>query len=128
MLAGPPRGRRGKELSELEIIPDGAIVAVGGKITHVGESTEIEKLCDRETEVIDARGCVVVPGFVDAHTHLVFAGNRLEDFEARARGESYEQIAKRGGGIKTTVQATRAATEDHLFALAKKRADWFLQN
>ena len=103
-------------------------MAVGGKITHVGESTEIEKLCDRETEVIDARGCVVVPGFVDAHTHLVFAGNRLEDFEARARGETYEQIANRGGGIQTTVQATRGASEDELCALAKKRASWFLQN
>ena len=127
-LAGPPRGRRGKELGELEIIPDGAFVAVGGKITHVGESTEIEKLCDRETEVIDARGCVALPGFVDAHTHLVFAGNRLDDFEARARGETYEQIAKREGGIQTTVRATRAASADELCALAKKRANWFLQN
>ena len=54
-------------------------------------------------------GCAVLPGFVDAHTHLVFAGNRLEDFESRARGETYEQIAKRGGGIQTTVQATRAS-------------------
>ena len=103
-------------------------MAAGGKITHVGKSTEIEKLCDGETEVIDARGGVVLPGFVDAHTHLVFAGNRLDDFEARARGETYEQIAKRGGGIQTTVRATRAASEDELCALAKKRASWFLQN
>src|SRR5437879_12825310 len=95
-------------------------MASGDKITHVGKSSEIERLCDRETEVIDASGCVVLPGFVDAHTHLVFAGDRLDDFEARARGESYEQIAKRGGGIQTTVQATRAATEDELYALAKK--------
>src|SRR5256886_1078729 len=103
-------------------------MASGDKITHVGKSSEIEKLCDRQTRVIDARGCVVMPGFVDAHTHLVFAGNRLDDFESRARGETYEQIAKCGGGINTTVQATRAATEDDLFALAKKRANWFLQN
>jgi len=127
-LAGPPRARRGKELSELGIISDGAFVAAGGRVTHIGKSREIEKLCDRETEVIDASGCVVLPGFVDAHTHLVFAGDRLDDFEARARGESYEQIAKRGGGIQTTVQATRAATEDELYALAKKRVSWFLQN
>jgi imidazolonepropionase len=127
-LAGPPRARRGKELSELGIIPDGAFVAAGGKITHVGESAEIKKLCDGETEVVDARGCLVLPGFVDAHTHLVFAGNRLDDFEARARGETYEQIAKRGGGIQTTVRATRAASEDELYALAKKRASWFLRN
>jgi len=127
-LAGPLRARHGKELSELRIIPDGAFVAAGGKITHVGKSTEIEKLCDGETEVIDARGCIVWPGFVDAHTHLVFAGNRLDDFEARARGETYEQIAKRGGGIQTTVRATRAASEDELCALAKRRASWFLRN
>ena len=103
-------------------------MATGGKITHVGKSTEIEKLCDGETEIIDARGCIVLPGFVDAHTHLVFAGNRLDDFEARARGETYEQIAKRGGGIQTTVRATRAASEDELCALAKRRASWFLRN
>ena len=127
-LAGPLRARRGKELSELGIISDGAFVAAGGKITHVGKSTEIEKLCDGETEVIDARGCIVLPGFVDAHTHLVFAGNRLDDFEARARGETYEQIAKRGGGIQTTVRATRAASEDELCALAKRRASWYLRN
>jgi len=127
-LAGPPRARRGKELSELGIISDGAFVAAGGKITHVGKSAEIEKLCDGATEVIDARGCLALPGFVDAHTHLVFAGNRLDDFEARARGETYEQIAKRGGGIQTTVRATRAASEDELCALAKRRASWFLRN
>src|SRR5437879_1315286 len=103
-------------------------MASGDKITHVGKSSEIERLCDRQTHVIDARGCVVMPGFVDAHTHLVFAGNRLDDFEARARGETYEHIAKRGGGIQTTVRATRAASEDELFALAKKRASRFLQN
>ena len=103
-------------------------MAAGGKITHVGKSTEIEKLCDGETEVFDAGGCIVLPGFVDAHTHLVFAGNRLDDFEARARGETYEQIAKRGGGIQTTVRATRAASEDELCALAKRRASWFLRN
>jgi imidazolonepropionase len=127
-LAGPLRARHGKELSELGIIPNGAFVAAGGKITHVGKSAEIEKLCDGETEVIDARGCLVLPGFVDAHTHLVFAGNRLDDFEARACGETYEQIAKRGGGIQTTVRATRAASEDELCALGKKRATWFLRN
>src|SRR5205085_512970 len=65
-------------------------------------------------EVIDARGKVVLPGFVDAHTHLVFAGNRLDDFERRARGDTYEQIAKAGGGIWSTVEKTRAASESDL--------------
>ena len=127
-LGGPPRARSGKELGDLGIISDGGLLAADGRITHVGRTREIEKLCQRNTEVVDAGGCAVLPGFVDAHTHLVFAGNRLEDFESRARGETYQQIAKRGGGIQTTVQATRAATEDDLFALAKKRASWFLQN
>jgi imidazolonepropionase len=127
-VAGPPRARSGKDLGELGIIPDGGLLAADGRITHVGRTSEIEKLCQRDTEVVDARGCAVLPGFVDAHTHLVFAGNRLEDFESRARGETYEQIAKRGGGIQTTVQATRAASEEDLFALAKGRASWFLKN
>ncbi|PYK73140.1 MAG: imidazolonepropionase [Verrucomicrobia bacterium] len=127
-LAGPPRARFGKELGDPGIIPDGGLVVADGKITYVGKTPQIEKLCQHDTEVVNARGCVVLPGFVDAHTHLVFAGSRLEDFESRARGETYEQVAKRGGGIQTTVQATRAATEDDLFALAKKRASWFLQN
>src|SRR5438874_8355463 len=127
-LAGPPRARFGKELGDLGIIPDGGLVVADGKITYVGKTPEIENICQHDTEVVDARGCVVLPGFVDAHTHLVFAGNRLEDFESRARGHTYEQVAKRGGGIQTTVQATRAATEDDLFALAKKRASWLLQN
>ena len=127
-VAGPPRARSGKDLGELGIIPDGGLLAAEGRITHVGKTSEIEKLCRRDTEVVDARGCAVLPGFVDAHTHLVFAGNRLEDFESRARGETYEQIANRGGGIQTTVQATRAASEEDLFALAKGRASWFLKN
>ncbi|MGB9155840.1 MAG: imidazolonepropionase [Chthoniobacterales bacterium] len=127
-LGGPPQARSGKELGDLGIIPDGGLIAADGRITYVGRTREIEKLCQRNTEVVDARGCAVLPGFVDAHTHLVFAGNRLEDFESRARGETYQQIAKRGGGIQTTVQATRATTEDDLVALAKKRASWFLRN
>jgi imidazolonepropionase len=127
-LAGPARGRSGSELRELGIIRDGALLIEGERIVHAGTSAECAKLCDDETDVIDATGCVVLPGFVDAHTHLVFAGNRLDDFEARARGETYEQIAQRGGGIQTTVRATRAASEDQLFAAAKEHADWFLQN
>jgi imidazolonepropionase len=125
-LAGTKHPRVGKELSELEIIRDGGLLIRDGKIDIVGKSDEIEKKA-RGAETVDLSGRVVLPGFVDAHTHLVFAGNRLEDFERRARGETYEQIAKAGGGIWSTVEKTRAATEADLFAQAKKHTDWFLK-
>src|SRR6266404_8529252 len=125
-LAGLKRPRVGRELSELGIIRDGGILIRDGKIDSVGPSDEIEKR-SYGSEVVDLGGRVAMPGFVDAHTHLVFGGNRLDDFERRARGETYEQIAKAGGGIWSTVEKTRAASEDELFNLAKKRVDWFLK-
>ncbi len=97
-----------------------------GKIDMIGPSDEIEKELGG-AEIVDAGGRVVLPGFVDAHTHLVFAGNRLDDFERRARGETYAQIAKAGGGIWSTVEKTRAASDVDLFAQAKKHTEWFLR-
>jgi len=123
-LAGPKRPRVGKELSELGIIRDGGILIRDGKVDIVGPSDEIEKK-SKDAQIIDLDGRVAMPGFVDAHTHLIFGGNRLDDFERRARGETYEQIANAGGGIWSTVEKTRAATEDDLFKTAKKRVDWF---
>ena len=125
-LAGPKRPRVGTEMSEVAIIRDGGMLIRDGKIDSVGPSSEIEKR-SRDAEIVDAGGRVVLPGFVDAHTHLVFAGNRLDDFERRARGESYEQISKAGGGIWSTVERTRAASSDDLLTQAKKHADWFLR-
>ena len=125
-LSGPKRPRVGTELSELGIIPEGGMLIRDGEIQAVGPSDEIEKNLG-DVEIVDARGRVVMPGFVDAHTHLVFAGNRLDDFERRARGETYEQIAKAGGGIWSTVEKTRAASEPDLLAQAKKHANWFLR-
>ena len=125
-LAGPNRPRVGRELSELAIIPDGGMLIRDGRINVLGPSAEIKKRAG-DAEVIDACGKVVLPGFVDAHTHLVFAGNRLDDFERRARGDTYEQIAKAGGGIWSTVKKTRAASEADLLIQAKKHADWFLR-
>jgi imidazolonepropionase len=125
-LAGPKRARVGSELSELAIIHDGGMLIRDGAIVATGTSAEIEKQTSG-AEILDAAGRLVLPGFVDAHTHLVFAGKRLDDFERRARGETYEQIASAGGGIWSTVEKTRAATEDDLFAQAKAHARWFLQ-
>ena len=96
-LSGPKRPRFGAELSEVRIVRDGGMLVRDGKIEKIGPSDEIEKDVS-DAKVLDAGGRVVMPGFVDAHTHLVFAGNRLDDFERRARGESYEQISKGGGG------------------------------
>jgi imidazolonepropionase len=125
-LAGPKRPRVGKELPELGIIHDGGILIRDGKIDSVDSSDKIEKK-SKGAEIVDLGGRIAFPGFVDPHTHLVFGGNRLDDFERRARGETYEQIAKAGGGIWSTVQKTRVASEDELFAIAKKRVDWFLK-
>jgi imidazolonepropionase len=97
-----------------------------GRIELVGPSAEIENKSG-DAEVIDASGKVVLPGFVDAHTHLVFAGNRLDDFERRVRGDAYEQIAKAGGGIWSTVEKTRSATDAELLAQARRHAEWFLR-
>jgi imidazolonepropionase len=125
-LSGPKRPRVGRELLALGIIRDGGMLVRDGKIESVGPTDEIEKNVG-DAEVVDAGGHIVMPGFVDAHTHLVFAGNRLDDFERRARGETYEQIAKAGGGIWSTVEKTRAASELDLLTLAKKHANWFLR-
>jgi imidazolonepropionase len=108
---------------DLGIIRDGGMLIRDGKIDSVGRSDKIGEA----DEIVDVGGRVVLPGFVDAHTHLVFAGNRLDDFERRARGETYEQIAKAGGGIWSTVEKTRAASDVDLVAQAKKHAQWFLQ-
>src|SRR2546423_4852719 len=126
-LAGPNRPRVGAELRELTIVNDGGMLIEDGRIAQVGPSHEIEEALPADAEVIDATGRVVLPGFVDAHTHPVFGGNRVNEFEMRARGATYEQIAENGGGIRSTVRKTRAASEDELLAQAKKHAAWFLK-
>ncbi|HEV8618791.1 MAG TPA: imidazolonepropionase [Candidatus Udaeobacter sp.] len=125
-LAGPKRPRVRSEMSELAIVPDGGMLVHDGVIVAIGPSAEIEK-STAQSEIIDAGGRVVLPGFVDAHAHPVFAENRLVDFERRARGETYEQIAAAGGGIWSTVEKTRAASEVELLNQAKKHANWFLK-
>src|SRR5947207_12599357 len=80
-----------------------------------------------DVRVIDTNWGVVMPGFIDAHTHPVLAGDRVDEFEMRTQGATYEQIAERGGGIRSTVRKTRAASEDELVVQAKKHAAWFLR-
>ena len=126
-LAGPQRPRIAAEMSELGIIRDGGMLIRDGRIEIVGPSDVIEQKAN-DAEIVDAGGRVVLPGFVDAHTHLVFGGNRLDDLERRARGETYEQIAKAGGGIWSTVEKTRATSDVDLFNQSKKHADWFVRS
>ena len=126
-LAGPARPRVGGEMRELSIISDGAMLVRGSRIEKVGTRSEIEDLLTSDCEVIDATGRIVLPGFVDAHAHPVFAGTRADEFEERAAGATYQEIAARGGGIKSTVRATRAATEEELFDSGKRYANWFLR-
>lgn len=126
-LAGPARPRIGSELKELGTIADGALFIRGSRIEKNGSREEIEKLIDADCEVIDAAGRVVLPGFVDAHAHPVFGGNRSDEFEERTAGATYQEIAARGGGIKATVRATRAATLEELISSGKRYAEWFLR-
>jgi len=127
-LAGPNRPRVGRELEELGLIENGALLIEDGVIAAVGPTEAVEAVLPEGVSRWDARGMVVLPGFVDAHTHLVFAGDRVEEFEWRTRGLSYEEIARRGGGIRTTVRRTRAASEDELLQSARRRLRWFLQH
>ncbi|HET9050687.1 MAG TPA: imidazolonepropionase [Candidatus Dormibacteraeota bacterium] len=100
----------------------GCVVADGPVVVHVGPEAEMPRLSPREGFVeLDARGTAVVPGFVDAHTHAIWMGSRSDEFARRAAGETYEEIARGGGGIASTVRATAAATVDELVAAGATR-------
>ena len=126
-MAGPKGPRVREQMRELAIITEGGMLIEDGRVVATGPSSEIEKALPAGAEIVDARGKVVLPGFVDAHTHPVFGGNRVDEFEMRAQGATYEQIAESGGGIRSTVRKTRAASEEELLTQAKKHAGWFLR-
>jgi imidazolonepropionase len=105
-------------------IEDGALAVAGGRLAWVGQRSELPSISARETH--DGGGRWVTPGLIDCHTHLVFAGERWGEFAQRLDGATYEEIARAGGGIVATVEATRAANEDALVATAKRRLAGFL--
>lgn len=115
--SGPKRGRA---MSELKIVHHAAIAISSGMITWTGKASEWTGTAE---STVDVGGRAVVPGLVDPHTHAVWAGDRLKDFEARTSGSTYEEILAAGGGIRSTIRATAAASPDELVALAKPRID-----
>ncbi len=112
--------RCGKAISELGLITNGAVAIVDGHIVAVGTTSELRAQY-RASHEIDAAGRVVVPGFVDAHTHPVFAGSRQDEFERRIAGATYLEIMAAGGGIMSTVRATRGASLQQLLSEAQPR-------
>lgn len=106
----------------LGIVESGAIAATGGRIVHAGPQDDLLSGWDA-ARIVDCAGRWITPGLIDCHTHLVFGGDRAHEFELRLAGASYEEIARAGGGILSTVKATRAATEEQLVASALPRLD-----
>lgn len=119
---GPQRGER---LGDLAIVADGALAVSGGAIVDLGPTADLTAKY-QAGEIIDAGGRVVMPGFVDPHTHVVFAGDRANEFERRIAGATYMEIMNAGGGIMSTVRATRAASVDELVDQTRARLDRML--
>lgn len=114
--------QRGSRLGELGIIEDGAVLVRDGVIVETGLSADLLEKYPQE-ERLDAHGRVVMPGFVDPHTHLVWAGDRAAEFEMRLQGKTYMEIMAAGGGINSTVEATRRASQAELLAQTQERAE-----
>ena len=127
-LAGPNRPRVGAELRDVGVIETATMLIDDDRIVAVGKDAELMSRIDGATRVIDAEGRCITPGFVDAHTHLVFAGNRADEFERRIGGATYQEIAASGGGILRTVKWTRAASEEELLNSARCYRDWMLRS
>ncbi len=123
-LAGGPQ--RGNQLGTLGIIQNGAVLVRNGLIVETGSSDLLIKKYPEESR-LDAGNQVVMPGFVDPHTHLIFAGDRAREFEMRLQGMTYMQILAAGGGILSTVTATRSASGEELTAQLRKRARMILR-
>jgi imidazolonepropionase len=125
--AGSAAPVRGSALGEVEVVEE-AYVLCGpdGRIQHVGRMRDLRRL-DGDVEEIDGRGMAAIPGLVDCHTHACFAGDRVEEFSLRARGASYEELHAAGGGILSTVRATRAASEDELREAVRRHRGWMLR-
>jgi imidazolonepropionase len=124
--AGLAAPLRGAALGAVDVIEDAYVLCEDGRVTAVGRMSELGPL-DGDVVEIDGRGLSAIPGLVDCHTHACFAGDRVEEFALRAAGASYEELHAAGGGILSTVRATRAAGEDALRAAVERHAGWMLR-
>jgi imidazolonepropionase len=117
---------RGRELSSVRVLEDAFVLCEKGKIAAVGAMRELPRLAG-EVEELDGSGLSAIPGLVDCHTHACFAGDRVAEFALRAAGASYEELHAAGGGILSTVRATRAAGEDALASAVERHRGWMLR-
>ena len=124
-LAGSDAPLRGADLGRVEVVEDAYVLCADGRILEVGRMAELGPLAD-EVEELDGRGLCALPGLVDCHTHACFAGDRAGEFELRARGASYEELHAAGGGILSTVEATRTAGEGGLREAVRRHREWML--
>jgi imidazolonepropionase len=121
-LDGAPVPRRGADMQALGLIEGGAVAIRGERIAAAGPQADIQAAFEAPAAgQIDAGGGVVLPGFVDPHTHVLFAGSRWQEFEQRCRGRSYQEIAASGGGIRSSVRAFRAASDEELKSQTQRR-------
>jgi imidazolonepropionase len=120
--------RRGPAQHDVSPLRNASVASAGGRIVYVGPADGLSRAVTVSTDAVrvDARGCTVVPGFVDAHTHVVFAGDRRHELHRRLAGATYAEIAADGGGIVRTVEATRRASDDELIAATRARLDEML--
>jgi imidazolonepropionase len=116
---------RGRALGDVDVIEDAFLLCESGRVAAVGRMRDLGPP-DGEVEELDGRGLCALPGLVDCHTHACFAGDRIDEFELRATGASYEELHAAGGGILGTVQATRSAGEEALQAAVRRHRDWML--
>ena len=124
--AGTASPLRGAALGQIEVIADAFVLCADEKIEAVGRMRDLPQL-DGDVDELDGRGLCAIPGLVDCHTHACFAGDRVDEFSLRAGGASYEELHAAGGGIMSTVRATRAANADELAAAVRTHRSWLLQ-
>jgi imidazolonepropionase len=124
--AGADAPLRGPALGEVEVLEDAFVLCAGETIEAVGRMSDLPAF-DGEVTELDGRGLCAIPGLVDCHTHAAFGGDRVEEFSLRAGGAGYEELHAAGGGILSTVRATRAAGEDGLRTAVERHRAWMLR-